>query len=78
MTEAQQRSKVDYLGQLNRRFAAQHPEQSELEARIAGYELAFRMQTEAPEAVDVTQETEATRRLYGIEANETRTFGRMC
>ncbi|MBI1840691.1 MAG: DUF1501 domain-containing protein [Verrucomicrobia bacterium] len=78
VTEDQQRSKIDFLGQLNRQFAAQHPEQSELEARIAGYELAFRMQAEAPEAVDVAQESAATQRLYGVDSKDTRAFGRMC
>ena len=44
-----------------------HPEQSELEARIASYELAFRMQAEAPGAIDLAKETEATKQLYGID-----------
>jgi uncharacterized protein (DUF1501 family) len=67
-----------FLDRLNRRFAASHPEQTELEARIASYELAFRMQAEAPEAVDLSRETKATRRLYGLDEAETATFGLMC
>ncbi len=78
ITELQQRGKLDFLGRVNRRFADQHPEQTELEARIASYELAFRMQAEAPEAVDLTKETEATKKLYGMDDKETATFGRMC
>jgi len=78
VAEAQQRGKLDFLSRLNGRYASQHPEQSELEARIASYELAFRMQAEAPEAVDLAQESEATRRLYGMEEKETATFGRLC
>ncbi len=78
MTDPQQRAKIELLSGINRRFAEQHPEQSELEARIAGYELAFRMQAAAPEAVDLSKETAATRALYGIGKRETGTFGRMC
>ena len=50
----------------------------ELEARIAAYELAYRMQAAAPEAVDLTKETNATKQLYGIHRKETRAFGRNC
>jgi uncharacterized protein (DUF1501 family) len=67
-----------FLDRLNRRFAASHPEQTELEARISSYELAFRMQAEAPESVDLSRETKATRRLYGLDEAETATFGLMC
>jgi hypothetical protein len=78
VAEAQQRGKLDFLNRINRSFAAEHPEQSELEARIASYELAFRMQAEAPEAVDLAKETEATKQLYGMDQKETATFGRLC
>src|SRR5690606_37663964 len=74
----QQRTKLEFLNQLNRRYAGQHPEQSELEARIASYELAFRMQAAAPEAIDLSRETEATQRLYGMDQKETASFGRLC
>jgi uncharacterized protein (DUF1501 family) len=70
--------KLRYLDQLNRRYAEEHPEQSELEARIASYELAFRMQAAAPEAVDLSRESAATQALYGIDRKETENFGRMC
>ncbi|MCI0377613.1 MAG: DUF1501 domain-containing protein [Gemmataceae bacterium] len=74
----QQRARLDFLNQLNRSHAQARPLQSELEARIASYELAYRMQAEAPTAVDLSQETEATRRLYGIDRPETASFGTTC
>src|SRR5262249_2662780 len=77
-TADQQRGKLDFLNQLNRQHAQARPQQTELEARIAAYELAFRMQAEAPEAVDLSRETEATRRLYGMDRKETAAFGRNC
>jgi hypothetical protein len=78
VTVAQQQGKLGFLDKLNRRFAEQHPEQTELEARIASYELAFKMQSSAPEAVDLTKETDATKALYGMDEKDTETFGRMC
>lgn len=77
-TDTRQVSKLDYLSRLNRNFARRHPEQTELDARIAAYELAFRMQARAPEAVDLSQESESTSRLYGLDRKETESFGRMC
>jgi hypothetical protein len=73
-----QRAKLDLLGRLNSRHAADRPGQTELDARIASYELAFRMQAEAPEAVDLSRETAATRELYGLEDEKTAAFGRNC
>jgi uncharacterized protein (DUF1501 family) len=78
VSDAQQRGKLDFLNALNREHAASRKLQTELEARIASYELAFRMQAEAPEAVDLAKETDATRALYGIDEKETAEFGRMC
>lgn len=75
---SQQRSKLRLLDRLNRDFASQHPEQSELDARIAAYELAFRMQAQAPEAVAIDEETAETQSMYGMDQKETATFGRMC
>ena len=77
ITAGAQRGKLDFLTQMNRAHAATRA-QSELEARIASYELAFRMQSEAPEAVDFTKESEATKALYGIGEKDTADFGRMC
>ncbi len=73
----EQRGKLDFLTEMNREHAATRS-QSELDARIASYELAFRMQAEAPEAVDLSKETAATKALYGIDEKETADFGRMC
>jgi hypothetical protein len=66
------------LAELNRRHQQATPDNSELAARIASYELAFRMQSHAPEAVDLSQETKATRRLYGLDNPQTAPFGRRC
>jgi hypothetical protein len=78
VTAEQQRGKLDFLNQLNRQHALGRRQQTELEARIAAYELAFRMQAEAPEAVDLAKETTATRQLYGMDQKETAAFGRNC
>src|SRR4029434_9467686 len=75
--EERQRAKLDFLNQLNRAHAATRA-QTELEARIASYELAFRMQAEAPDAIDLAKESDATKNLYGIDEKETAQFGRMC
>ena len=74
----QQRGRLDLLNQLNREHALSRPQQTELEARISSYELAFRMQAQAPEAVDLAQETEETKNLYGIDDQLTANYGRMC
>jgi hypothetical protein len=73
-----QRRKLDFVQELNRRHHAVRGEDSELEARIASYELAYRMQSAAPEAVDLTQETEETRKLYGLDEPVTGRLGRNC
>ncbi len=76
--DAQQRSKLDLLGRLNRRHAEGFPDDSALAARLNTYELAFRMQAAAPEAVDLSHETEATKKLYGMDSESTGKFGSMC
>ena len=78
VTSEQQRLQIDLLTELNRLRGAAGPENQELMARIASYELAFRMQQSAPEAVDLTKESEATRRLYGLDDPRTEKFGRKC
>jgi len=78
MTRPMQRELLDSLGRLNERHSALRPDQHELSARIATYELAFRMQQHAPEAVDLSQETQATRELYGLDDDQTRDFGARC
>src|SRR5262245_4254753 len=76
--QAQQRRTLDLVNQLNRRHLQERDGDSELSARIAAYELAFRMQSHATEAVDVGRESAATRRLYGLDEKETGEFGRRC
>ena len=76
--EARQRHKLDFINQLNRKHLAGHPGDNALEARIASYELAFRMQAHAPEAVDLTQETSTTQDAYGINEPRTQAFGKNC
>ncbi len=78
MTAPMQRRMLDTLRDFNSDHAAAHPDNSNLAARIASYELAFNMQRHAPEAVDLGRETEATRELYGINDPRTQEFGRRC
>ena len=73
-----QQAKLDLLARLNRDYAAALPEQSELDARIRNYELAFRMQAAAPDAVDLSGETAETEALYGLDDKPTAPFGRTC
>ncbi|MBK5293700.1 MAG: DUF1501 domain-containing protein, partial [Acidobacteriia bacterium] len=78
VSQARQRGKLDYLRELNERFSQDKQEDSELDARVQSFELAYKMQAEAPEAVDLTRESEATRKLYGIDQEETAPFGTNC
>ena len=78
VTTEQQRKTLDLINQLNQEHLAQRGDDSELSARIAAYELAFRMQAHAPEVVDVSKETTATRTLYGLDQKETAEFGLRC
>ena len=73
-----QRRVLDALREFNADHAALHPENSNLPARIASYELAFNMQRHAPEAVDLARESAATRHLYGLDDPRTEEFGRRC
>src|SRR5437763_64951 len=63
----QQRRTLDFVNRLNQEHLRTRADDSELAARIAAYELAFRMQSHAPEVVDTTRESQATRRLYGLD-----------
>lgn len=73
-----QKETLDLIGKLNRGYGASREGDSTLEARMASYELAYRMQAEAPDVVDLSKETEATRKLYGIGEPMTDDFGRKC
>jgi len=78
LTRDRQRDQLDLLAALNEKHREARPGESELAARIGTYELAFRMQQHAPEAVDITQESEETQKLYGLDDKETERFGRQC
>ncbi|MFI5454564.1 MAG: DUF1501 domain-containing protein [Isosphaerales bacterium] len=78
LTGAQQRRQLDLVNQLNQRHQRAREEDSRLSARIESFELAFRMQMEAPEAFDIGREPEAIRRLYGLHQAHTETFGKQC
>jgi hypothetical protein len=78
VTRAEQRGGLDLLGKLNRMELADHPWQKDLAARIESYELAFRMQAEMPDAIDLGKETDETKKLYGIGEKETDAVGRRC
>lgn len=73
-----QRRVLDFSQRLNRHSLAEQNNDDPLSARIAAYELAYRMQSAAPEAVDLTRESESTKALYGLDNNLTRSFGTQC
>ena len=73
-----QRRQLDLLKQLNEKHLNQRPGGAELAARIQSYELAYRMQAETPEAVDLKDETQATLEMYGVGKTPTDEFGRNC
>jgi len=78
VSSARQTRKLNFLHRLNRNHAEGRDSNTDLEARIRSYELAYRMQAEAPEAVDLEDESEATRKLYGMDQKRTEVFGRNC
>jgi uncharacterized protein (DUF1501 family) len=73
-----QRENLAYLEQINRRHLERHPGERDLEARIASYQLAARMQTAAREALDLSRESQATQKLYGLDDPETRDYAARC
>ena len=73
--DKQQQSKLRLLGDLNQHFGKDKQEDSELDARLKSYELAYRMQSSAPEAIDLSKESEATKKLYGMDEEATSKFG---
>ncbi len=78
VSDQTQRATLDFIRAMDKSHLDARPGDSELEARIASYELAFRMQATAPEAVDIENESAATKRLYGIGEKATDDFGRKC
>lgn len=75
---APQATMLDYLQTLNRQHLEQYPGEHDLEARIQSYELAARMQVAAKEALDLSQETQSTHRLYGLDEPTTAEYGARC
>src|SRR5262249_55736337 len=73
-----QREKLDLLGKLDRSVLGRLGPDDQLEAAVANYELAFRMQAAVPELLDLRGESAATRRLYGLDDEATRAFGTQC
>ncbi|MCA9029077.1 MAG: DUF1501 domain-containing protein, partial [Planctomycetaceae bacterium] len=73
-----QRAQLDLMSRLNQLHAERHPGETDLTARIQSFELAYRMQSEAMSAVDLTQETEETHRLYGLDRPESSSYGTKC
>ncbi|QDU64263.1 hypothetical protein Pan216_51520 [Planctomycetes bacterium Pan216] len=78
MTPAMQRRVLDSLRDYNVEHQGPRIDNSVLAARIANYELAYKMQSAAPEAVDLNQESEETKRLYGLDDERSEVFGRQC
>ena len=78
MSPEEQRARLDTLAALNELDMTKFPGNSELAARISSYELAYRMQGCAPEAIDLASESDATKKLYGLDEEITAPFGRQC
>jgi hypothetical protein len=78
VTAPQRQASLDLLTRMNRDFADADPSDTALTARVRSYELAARMQVSIPQAVNFQEETEATRKLYGLNVPVTAGFGRNC
>ncbi len=78
MSRKEQRALLDHLNHFNNNHLADRVDNTNLSARIASYELAFKMQTTAPEAVDIENEPERVKQLYGIDQDRTQDFGKKC
>ncbi len=72
------RRTLDELAFLNKKHAEFHPEHEALNARMQNYELAYRMQMEVPDVIDIASENETTREMYGMNEPETAAFGKQC
>ena len=78
VTREHQRENLDLLSKLNEAHAERHPQHTELAARMEAYELAFRMQMQVPEILDLNRETQSTLERYGVGVEPTDGFGRRC
>jgi hypothetical protein len=72
------RASLEWLANMNRRFAEEHPGNSNLDARLRSYELAAKMQLSVPQTTELQGESDATRRMYGLDEKETQPLGRQC
>lgn len=78
LTDEQQRQQIDFIGRLNAEQQQRHPNDSELDARIRSFELAYRMQSEATKCFELDTEPEHVKRLYGIDDPRCGNFARQC
>ena len=78
VSSTRQQQKLSFINQLNQKHYETRQTNSELEARIRSYELAYRMQAEAPGVVDMSKEPEHIRQLYGMDNDTTKSYGQMC
>ncbi|QEG40934.1 DUF1501 domain-containing protein [Roseimaritima ulvae] len=76
LVASQQRQELDFLMRLNQQHAASRQDNTDLDARIRSFELAYQMQSHAPEAVDLSRESAETKALYGMDQKETESYGR--
>jgi hypothetical protein len=77
-TRSRQERKLEFLQKLNASHLASRQSNSDMEARIRSYELAYRMQAEAPDAIDLATESDSTKQLYGMHEKHSEVFGRNC
>ena len=78
MTNDQQRAQLDLLAKLNGHHLKRHEAELELAARIESFELAYRMQVAAPEAINIERETPATHKAYGVDVKKSSHFAKQC
>lgn len=78
VSPAAQSQQLEFLRELNAAHLQRHPRNTELAARISNYELAAQMQTSVPDVLDISGESEATRRLYGLDQKATAEYGKRC
>ena len=78
ISAAEQTEDFGLIGRLNRLRGIEYPDDQELKARIKAYELAYQMQSAVPETLQLEKETEATRKMYGLDRPDTKSFGEQC
>ena len=78
MSDSQQRAQLDVLKAMNAAHRELRPHEADLAARLESFELAYRMQTAAPEAMDISKESEQTQKAYGVDQEDTKLVARQC